>query len=588
MKQASRHLLVGLASGIAAWLFGLTPAGEFLELRGYDILHVSRIHGEPPANIVIVAIDEPSFAELRQQWPWPRSLHAKLIDALKRSGASVIAMDIMFTEPSAAQQDKALAAAIERAGNVVLASDVILGGDAKFQQEMLAEPIPEFGEHAKTGIVSFQLDRDYVVRRLPYATRGEMLFAEQVANIYTGRSALRPEGVYIDYPSPPASFPTASYYQAIEPEGSLPMDFFRGKIVMVGRATSASPEPERERVDYFATPFLFHSSATSRLMSGVEIHAAITANFINNEFVRRLSGMKRMLLLLFLGVLGSALQARWRPLGGALAAAAAWLIWTAAAYLAFSHSRLWTPTIITVLPFALPYSIFGAFAYITGERKKQEIRRAFSHYLSPAVLECVLADPDNLRIGGRRVEGTVLFSDIADFTVMSEKLEPEAIANLLNEYLNAMSGIILRHNGTIDKFIGDAIMAFWGAPLSDPAHALNACRVAVAMQARLVSLREELRAKGLPDIHARIGINSGLMIAGNMGSSDLFDYTVIGDTVNLASRLEGANKRFGTGILISGSTYALVSDAVIARPLGKISLKGKSEEVEVYELIEVP
>jgi adenylate cyclase len=153
--------------------------------------------------------------------------------------------------------------------------------------------------------------------------------------------------------------------------------------------------------------------------------------------------------------------------------------------------------------------------------------------------------------------------------------------------MTAMTSIILKYNGTIDKFIGDAIMAFWGAPVPDPDHALNACRTAVEMQERLITLRNELKGMGLPEITVRIGLNTGMVIAGNMGSEDLFDYTVLGDAVNLASRLEGANKQFGTDIMISGFTYEKVADKVEARLLGRISVKGKTEEVEVYELTRV-
>lgn len=585
MKLVLKHACIGLACGIAALLFSLTPAGELLELKGYDLLHFFRHDAAPPDNIVIVAVDEPSFAELRKQWPWPRSLHATLIDALKRSGAAVIAIDIMFPEPSQPAEDRTLADALKRAGNVVLASDVSLSGNATYQQEMLVEPIPEFLEHVKTGIVSIPLDMDYVVRKLPHAKKTEALFAEQAAALFTGRRIARPEGAHIHYASPPNSIRIASYYQALSPEASLPKDFFRGKIVMVGRSTSTSPDPDKEKVDYFATPFLFHSASKNQLMSGVELHAVMTGNFIRNEFVRRPPASLRALILLLLGLIGSALQIRWRPLGSAAAVLATWLACLAAAYFAFERFRLWTPTLTMVLPLTLPYAVFGALAFITSERKRQEIRKAFSHYLSPVVLECVLEDPGNLKLGGRKVEATVLFSDIADFTTMSEQLQPELVSALLNTYMSAMTGIILRHNGTIDKFIGDAIMAFWGAPLSDADHALNACRTAVDMQERLVTLRQEFRERGLPEIHIRIGINSGPVIVGNMGSSDLFDYTVVGDTVNLASRLEGANKQFGTEILISGFTHDRVADAVNARHLGRAALKGKVEETEVYELM---
>jgi adenylate cyclase len=187
-------------------------------------------------------------------------------------------------------------------------------------------------------------------------------------------------------------------------------------------------------------------------------------------------------------------------------------------------------------------------------------------------------------LGGVKVEATILFSDIAGFTTISERNTPEVISRLLNKYMTAMTRIITRHNGTVDKFIGDGIMAFWGAPLADPEHALNACRAALAMQERLAPLNRELRELGLPEVSFRVGVNLGEVIVGNMGSEELFDYTVIGDAVNLASRLEGANKQFGSQILISSFLYERVRERVEATLLGMINVKGKTDSVEVYAL----
>ncbi len=580
-----QHGGVGLLCGAVVLLFSLTPIGTLLELKGYDLLHVPRGSAPPPKEIVLVAIDEPSFAELQKQWPWPRSLHAELIDALNSSGASVIGFDILFSEPSREEEDAAFADALKKAGNVVLASDISASDNSRYQQEMLVEPLNEFSRHARTGLVTVPIDKDYVLRRLLTVRPGEHLFSEQIASLYLKRTVAIPERAYISYVSPPGSVPTVSYYQALDPAAFLPPGFFNGKIVIVGRATTASPEPQKNLVDYFATPFLFLSSAKNRLMSGMELHAVITDNMVNSQFVAAANLIWKSLIFVFCGIVGSFLHLRWRPIAGAFTTGVFGSLYLAAAYAAFVYYRLWVPTLTVLFSFLLPYGIFGVVAYVQSEQKKREIRKAFSHYLSPAVLESVLSDPDSIKLGGKKVLATVLFTDIAGFTAMSEQLQPEVISNLLNIYMSAMTSIILRNKGTIDKFIGDAIMAFWGAPLPDAGQALNACRTALEMQERLTTLRKEFREKGLPEISVRIGINTGPVIAGNMGSADLFDYTVLGDTVNLASRLENANKQFGTGILISGYTYREAADKVTVRPLGNIIVKGKAEQIAVYELL---
>ncbi len=580
MTVLAKHLAVGLICGLAALVFSILPIGELVELKGYDLLHFFRRYASPPAEIVIVAIDEPSFAELRLQWPWPRSLHGKLIDSLKEAGASVIAFDVVFAEPSLSGEDRALADAMKRAGNVVLASDVEVIADRKYAQEMGIEPLTLFREQALTGIVTVPMDRDNVVRRF-YPVKGdERLFAEQVAFARTKTVRRVPEGAIIWYAGPSRTFETVSYYQALEPSRYLPANSLRGKIIIVGKAVRSGSEPERSSPDIFATPFLF--SGQRGLMYGAEIQANMVGDLLGGRFVTRPGKFKTGFLFFLMGILGSLIQIRWRPVRSGLFTLLCLAGYLALAYHSLERMNLWIPALPVALPLLLPYGIWGAEAYVRSEKRRREIKAAFSHYLSPSVLESVLSHPEDLKLGGKRVEATVLFSDIAGFTEIAEKMPPEDVAGLLNRYMGEMTAIILQHKGTLDKFIGDAIMAFWGAPADDADHALNACRAALAMQERLESLRKELKADGLPGIDVRIGIHSGMVIAGNMGSPGLFDYTVVGDTVNLASRLEGANKQFGTRILISDSVYKKVKAE--ARPLGRIGVKGKTEEVEVYEL----
>jgi len=213
------------------------------------------------------------------------------------------------------------------------------------------------------------------------------------------------------------------------------------------------------------------------------------------------------------------------------------------------------------------------------------IKSMFSTYVNPSVVDELLADPGKLALGGRRVELTVLFSDIEGFTTLAENMSPETLVGLLNEYLSAMSQIIFRTSGTLDKYEGDAIMAFWGAPVPQEDHALRACVTALDMQEAVRRINDTWPAQGKPRIAIRIGLNTGEMIVGNMGATGKFDYTVIGDNVNLASRLEGANKFYGTGIMVSQHTYDQVRASILGRELDRIAVKGRSQAVTTYELL---
>lgn len=585
MSIIKKHIIIGLLVGLTTTIFSFSQIGEFLELKGYDIFHVLKKPAHPPEDIVIVAIDEPSFAEIGKQWPWPRSIHAKLIDVLKKEGASVIGFDILFSEPSQLNEDTILADSIKRAGNVCLASDIEVLSNKKYIQEIVVEPLQKLKTGAFTGLVALYIDRDNIVREFYSAKEGEILFAEQIARMHSREVFSIPENALISYIGPPGSFTIVSYYQALEPSVFLPENFFKDKIVIVGMLLKTVSEPGKPHPDIFATPFLI--SKNRRLMSGVEIQANMVYDFLRGTFITRLDKFKTVVLFIIIGLVSSILQLRWRPVFNGLLTILFYIVYLATSFYFLRTDRLWIPTVSVILPFLLSYTAFGIDAYIQTEKKRRGLKRAFSHYLSPAVLETVLHNPENLKLGGEKVEATILFSDIADFTKMSEMMPPEDVSRMLNRYFDEMVKIIFQYKGTVDKFIGDAVMAFWGAPLNDPDHALNACRTAIAMQERLKSLREEMKRERLPDIYIRIGINTGVVIAGNMGSSDLFSYTVLGDTVNLANRLETANTEMDTSIIISKSVYKKVAAHVKVNPLGTIHVKGKTEEVEIYELISV-
>lgn len=576
-------MLLGGAAGLAAWALSLLPPLELADLKGYDLLHALRRSPAPPPEIVIVAIDEPSFSEIGKQWPWPRSLHARLVEALAAEGASVVAFDVLFAEPSMPEEDAALSRSIRSFGRVVLAADIEHLHGKGYDGEMVVEPFGDLLDGASAGIATVPLDPDGVVRRPPSLAEGQRSLAEAVADLYAGKDLRAPEGAWIRYAGPPGTFATVSYYQALSPAEFLSKGFFQDKIVLVGRAVKISPEPGRSGPDLFATPFLF--STESRLMAGVEIHANMIHGLLQGRWVTRLSRGGSLALFVSLAVFAGLVQAGWKPLRSGILTSLCLVLYGAGVCAAFLVLDAWLPTLPAGLCFLLPYGAAGARAYLQSERKRRQIRNMFARYLSPAVLRTVLSRPEDVRLGGHRAEVTVLFTDLAGFTGLAEKLEPEAVGKVLNLYFTEMTRIVFAHKGTIDKFIGDSIMAFWGAPLADDEHAANACRAALAMQARMATLREEMRREGLPELRMRIGIHAGEVTVGNFGSSELYNYTVLGDTVNLASRLEGANKDLGTEILASRAVVERAGSAVRARSLGRICIKGRTEEVEVFELV---
>jgi adenylate cyclase len=355
--------------------------------------------------------------------------------------------------------------------------------------------------------------------------------------------------------------------------GTVPPDALRDKLVFVG-ITFAS-------YDKVATPL----DVTA---DGVELHATLAENVLTAHYLRAAGDPTTYLvtaLLLAIVIAAQHKRIRRRPYLPPVVAAGAIAIWVVIALTAFSRSSL-------VLPIAAP-AVLAAFVAVvaviagaaTEGREKRQLRSAFSRYVASSVVERIVANPALARLGGERKELTVLFSDIRGFSRLAEGLAPEALASFLSEYLTPMTDLVLASEGTLDKYIGDAVMALWGAPAPLPDHAARACDTALAMQARLAELNRGWVAEGLAEVAVGIGINTGPMAVGNMGSKERFDYTAIGDAVNLGARLEGLTKEYGVDILIGPETARAIGDAFVVRELDLVRVKGRGQAAPVFELL---
>lgn len=376
--------------------------------------------------------------------------------------------------------------------------------------------------------------------------------------------------VTLNYRGPAGTFP--HYSAAAVYHGRVPPEAFAGRYVLLGASAGGLH-------DLKPTPF-------DPGMPGMEVQATLIDNAIAGDALRRSTERERgflAVLLLAGGVLFTLALVRVGPLHGLFVALGVFALLLTADY-AFFHTQL--QVVGVSFPLAGLGGVYLAVTvsrYVLVGREARFIRNAFGHYLAPEVVEELVERPEALTLGGERRCLTVLFSDVRGFTTLSESMDPEALGALLNEYMTAMTRIVMARGGTVDKFIGDALMAFWGAPLAREKHPHEAVGASLAMLQRLDALRAGWQQRGLPAIDVGIGVNTGEMNVGNMGSEDRFDYTVIGDHVNLASRLEGLNKTYGTRLLVSEFTRERLGEAFFCRRVDRVRVKGREDPVAIYE-----
>lgn len=642
-------LAIALAMGgaVAALRLADFRPAQALELRAFDARLAQRGHQAPGDDVVVVAVDDASLHALGR-WPWSRARVAELLARIDAGAPRVIGVDLVQAEPTAAcalddlgaglapacrdalqdaldqaqGDDARLAEVVRTSGRIVLGyffdfrvRDVEspYRGESAYplvqrapgavegavpRGRFVTQNLPPLAQAAAgLGYFNFAPDGDGLLRRALLAVRFHdrvvlPLSLAMLQHVWPERPpAIRfgPEGVagirlgdqalpvdhrgrlLVDYRGPGRTFPHVSAAELLA--GRVPPEIFRDKLVVVGVSAVGAG-------DVRATPF-------DEVYPGVEIHATVLDNILRGTFIRQpaSSGPDLLAILGLALLLGVALQFT-RGLTSALLTAAAIAAYLVLSQGLFERAGVALAAAYPSLAAALTYVAVSVQQYVTVDREHRRTRRMLEVYLSPALARYVSERPEMLRLGGEKRDRTVLFSDLAGFTKMSEHLPPERLVELLNGYLGDMTDCVFAADGMLDKYIGDGVMAVWGAPVAQPDHAARACRTALVMVEHLAALNVRNIAQGWPTLRVRIGLNSGPMVFGNIGSPGHLSLTVMGDNVNLAARLEGISKLYGSTIIASEATIAAARDGFVARELDRVQVRGREGTVRIYELLD--
>jgi adenylate cyclase len=590
----------GLVASLA--VTGASALGylEFLQARTLDLVQL--LGGQRfPSEVVIVAVDDAAFEALGARRPISREHLAGVIRGLRRAGATVVGLDIALDVETSPAEDGALAGAIAEFSQGGLSRVVLLDGPGP-STGPLADPA--FRAAALRGSDRVPVDGDGVIRRtalfvadrdrgatpvLAVAVLARAGWPDAPARLAaaarTGQLALPtwrpgggldPEGaplpfrpgdlLRINFVGPEKSFltiPSTTVASLADPAAAVPADNpLRGRVAVVGATF-------RDSRDFFQTP-------VSRL-PGVEVHANVI-DMLGSRRLIRPSGWLTSLAIQVLVTLGAAgILTFLRPLAGSLAAIALTLVaGLPASYAAFHGGGY-------AVDFVLPVLAVCILGLVAQAQARRRVRQSFGRYVGRDVLAQIVADTPALE--GTRREVSLLVSDIRGFTTFSEKLPAEIVASHLNAYFPAMVDAIFAHRGTVDDFIGDGILAVFGAPIEDARHARQAVEAAIAMQRALDRLNRDWAARGLPTLRMGVGVHTGTVFAGSIGSRERAKYTVIGDPVNVTARLEGLNKDLGTAILLTEAIRSVIGDLVETRFRGELSVKGRTEPLRVYEVV---
>ena len=642
-----RFWIGGVLSFLLAFYIGIDPIPvQILRSRVFDVYQTYHPREYTPQPVVIVDIDEASL-EAVGQWPWPRTIVAALAQAPFARGAVVVGFDVIFAEPDRTSparvaefvtglkpetkedlrnqpdNDAVLAQVMKQALVVLGQSGVDEIGEEEAERPLermpiaykgadprpqmldfpyLLRPIPAlYDAAAGHGMVTLKAELDGIVRRVPAVTRvGEYIYAAlpvEMLRVATGKNALLIktgdvgiEGVAVGKSLIPTDASGRMYLHYTPKDdrryvsaksiftGEAAKDAVAGKLVLIGSSATALG-------DIKAIPLGIN-------MPGVEIQAQTLESILGGFFLQRPSyaigaeALGTFFVCALILVLSYFVGARWTLLVFAVLLAG---LFETSWYLFTEHSMLFDITYAAMAMFLI-YLFITYLSFASTDAERQEVRNAFGRYLSPTLVEQLADDPSRLRLGGESRELTLLFCDIQGFTTISEMLDAQSLTRLINGFFTPMTDAILRWRGTVDKYMGDCVMAFWNAPLDNPEHRRDASFAALEMMQKLEGVNDTLRAQSERDgtpfyaLGAGIGLNAGICMVGNMGSDQRFDYSALGDPVNLASRLEGQTRSYGVPIVIGESVYKDVTDLATLE-LDLIQVKGKREPARIYALL---
>ena len=598
-------LCIGLACSAIMTVLLRANILEWIELKSLDFRFLCR--GAIPGNdkIVIVGTDEEALDKIKEPFVFWSPYFAEIIKAVASGGAKAMGLDFLQTivlkkKVDGVDLDGVMADALGEAENVIMIN--LLRWDAAAGGLTALNPQPRYlyaSDPDNVGFSNLTIDRDGFVRRQKlilsdvdgnaYAYLALKVVSKALNSniekkgdrILVGdyQIPINPDNeMLINFAGPSGTFPVVSFYKIwkLAHEGKIEFfrKFFKDKIVLIGPGNIFSQ-------DYKPTPFYRSRYFTgTRQTLGIEIVANVVNTILERRFITSPEFYQTVLIIVFMGVLTSVITFMMSSVAGGIIVTALAAGYFCLSVLLFQYDNLWLNVVYPLGCMPLTYVSIFVYRYLVEDKEKRKIKKIFKHYVSEEVVDEILQYPDDIPLVGKRVQATVLFSDIRGFTSLSENYDPQRIVAMLNTYFSAMVDIIFKNKGTLDKYIGDGILAFFGAPIVRTGHADSAVTTAIEMMSKLDELNKEL---ALPDpLRIGIGIHSGEAIVGNIGSQRKMEYTIIGDTVNTASRVEGLTKELKADILITEETFSRLKGNYLIVPEREIVMRGKTRPIMLY------
>ena len=636
-KKFLRGMLVGVVAAplsLGLWALGWL---ETWEVKSWDWrATLFAKPGQATDAIRLIKLDQASLSwgekENKWPWPWPREIFGAIVDFCQRSGVKALAFDVLFTEFSwrGETDDENFGSAIANFGH--FAGALTLSANRNESQPLaqfphaalkmtgleqwlaatkasgvvfpgIELPIPQVAQNAAVLCNVLQNpDRDGIYRQVklfgvadnqvfPSLGLGTYLAANPAAplrldpgKLFVGKAFIPIDSqgnAVLRYRGPSGAHRAYSAAEVLQAASRI----INGEEATPKDNALAADLKDKYVIFGFTAPGLLdlRPAPVDGKYSGVEINITVLDNFLSGDFMRQTPGWLTITVVIVLSLACALLASFFTTPAADVATSLVFLALPLLFALGAYRQGLWLPFAVQETAVTLAVIFSFVLDYVTEGRQKRFLKDAFKYYLSPAVIEQIIQNPEQLKLGGQRRVLSIFFSDLQGFTSISEGLDPEALTALLNDYLSVMTDIIYEENGTVDKYEGDAIIAFWNAPLDVPDHARRVVRAALRCQARLAEMRPAFQQRIGKPMFMRIGINTGPAVIGNMGSHTRFNYTMLGDAVNLAARLEGVNKQFGTYTMISQTTRALLGDAFAVREVARVAVVGRKEPVVVYE-----